>query len=270
MADNSYLADLVAWLPRLNRSGWRPWGFGPREAPVAVAVLRRALHATDVVLIRPEGPVMAYRAPLTTGLDALRAQLVCWAFSGTLGPVITATHQARSRYGAVRTMPLACRPPTTPPWPYPMPVPPPGHTPATGGTPSPTAAATASSGMPVWSPPVSSVPLPGTDPWATFLGLRRLGELTAAGWLMQRLTTDADRLEIPGARVWPGGWADALLIRALTDAVAVRRDPHNAVVWQCHGDVDTVMDELAALPPPPPPDHRQASLAPTTPRPGMA
>ncbi len=259
VGDDDYLAELVTFLPRLSPTGWRPWGFGPPVAPTAVAVLRRAPHATDVVLIRPEDPVMAYRAPVTAGLDAVRAQIVCWAFSGTLGPVVTAVQQARSRYGAVRAMPLACRPPATPPWPYPMPVPPPGR-PSVPDGPASSAAFTAS------TVPVSSVPLPGTDPWAAFPGLRRLGGLTAAGWLVQRLTTDADRLEIRGVRVWPGGWADALLIRALTDAAAVRRDSHNAVVWECHGDVDTVVDGLATLLPPP--DHREARLSPTSSQPG--
>lgn len=250
MAADDYLADLVAGLPRLIRAGWRPCGFGPPDAPTAVALLRGAPHATDVLLIRPEGPVMAYRAPVTAGLDALRAELVCWAFSGTLGPIVTAVWQARTRYGTGRVMPLACRPPAAAPWAYPMSVPAPGPPPAPT-SPLPSTVATP------WGGPVSSVPLSGIDPWAAFPGLRRVNELTAVrGWLVQRLATDADRIEIRGLRVWPGGWADALLVRAVADARAVRRDRHGALMWERHGGVDAVLDGLAALPPPPPQESR--------------
>lgn len=247
MAYDDYLAELVAWLPRLSRTGWRPWGFGPPTEPTAVAMLRGAPHATDVLLIRSEGPVMAYRAPVTEGLDALRAELVCWAFSGTLRPIVTAVQQAHSRYGTLRAMPLACRPPTGLPWAYPMPVFPPGEPSASGAPPPATVPAV-----------VSSVSLPAADPWAAVPSLCRLSELTAArGWLVQRLATDADLLEVRGVRMWPSGWADALLIRALADAWASRRDRHGDVVWERKGDMDAVLDAVAALPPPP--GHREAS-----------
>lgn len=120
--DDAWLTVLVTRLPDLIAGGWLPWGFGPPDAPSCLAFVRRGDLATDVLVLRPRDAIWAYRAPMTAGPDALRTDLVCWAFNGTLDSVLAAAENARQEHGALYPPPPGCRPPSTAPWAYPVPV----------------------------------------------------------------------------------------------------------------------------------------------------
>ena len=53
-----------------------------------------------------------------------------------------------------------------------------------------------------------------------------------------------------GMGAWPTGWADAFLVRYVTDAKALRVDPQAGVVWQVEGGLVEVIDGLIDLPSP--------------------
>lgn len=91
----------------------------------------------------------------------------------------------------------------------------------------------------------------GAPALAEFPQLGRLVELRAAGWLFFRVRDDAGALtELRGVRVWPGGYADALRLRYVTDATAVRCDHEGGVLWQRSGTLTDVADGLLGLPAP--------------------
>ncbi|GAA4024898.1 hypothetical protein GCM10022247_56660 [Allokutzneria multivorans] len=75
--------------------------------------------------------------------------------------------------------------------------------------------------------------------------MRKLLDLRDAGWAFHR--TEA---EVRGVRTWPGGWADALAARYVSDAFAVRVDPDGAIVWRREGGLVDVVYELLMLPAP--------------------
>lgn len=86
---------------------------------------------------------------------------------------------------------------------------------------------------------------------AEFPQLGRLVELCAAGWLFLRVRDGAGELtELRGVRLWPGGYADALRLRYVTDATAVRCDHTGGVLWQRSGTLVDVCDGLLSLPAP--------------------
>lgn len=84
-----------------------------------------------------------------------------------------------------------------------------------------------------------------------FPQLRRLVELCAAGWVFLPIRDGVGKLtELRGARTWPGGYADALRLRYVTDAAAIRCDHAGGMLWQRTGTLIDVTDGLLALPAP--------------------
>lgn len=78
-----------------------------------------------------------------------------------------------------------------------------------------------------------------------FPALRRLLYLRESGdWLFQPVLADDELALVAGARVWPGGWSDAIAIRDAADAKGFRCDPAGGVVWNREGSVTEVLDGL--------------------------
>jgi hypothetical protein len=86
---------------------------------------------------------------------------------------------------------------------------------------------------------------------AAFPGLRRLIDLRDSGpWLFLPTVVDGRLVEVHAVRAWPGGWADAIRVRHVTDAAAVRTDYEGGLLWQREGGLVDVADALLELPPP--------------------
>lgn len=85
---------------------------------------------------------------------------------------------------------------------------------------------------------------------AEFPELRRLMDLRAAGWQFTPQVHGGDVVDVRGVRVWPDDWADAITVRFITDAAALRLDPTGGIVWQKDGGLVDVVDSLIALPSP--------------------
>lgn len=90
------------------------------------------------------------------------------------------------------------------------------------------------------------------DALAAYPELRSLADLLDAGWsFMPIQDTDGELVEIRGVRTWPdSGSADAVMVRYVTDAAALRTDHAGGVVWQREGTLAEVVDGLLALPTP--------------------
>ncbi|GAA4415393.1 hypothetical protein ACFQV2_16365 [Actinokineospora soli] len=84
----------------------------------------------------------------------------------------------------------------------------------------------------------------------TFPELRRLVDLRDAGWQFLPAVVDGRVVEVHGVRTWPGGWADAIRVRYVTDVAAIRCDFEGGVSWKRDGGLVEVVDELIALPAP--------------------
>jgi hypothetical protein len=62
---------------------------------------------------------------------------------------------------------------------------------------------------------------------------------------------DGELVEVRGVRTWTdSGSADAVMVRYVTDAAAVRIDHAGGVVWRCEGTLAEVVDGLLGLPSP--------------------
>jgi hypothetical protein len=85
---------------------------------------------------------------------------------------------------------------------------------------------------------------------AAYPQLARLVELRENGWFFQPVSVDGELELLTGARVWPGGWSDAIAIRDLGDARAFRCDPAGGEVWQHEGGLVEVTNGLLGLPAP--------------------
>jgi hypothetical protein len=88
---------------------------------------------------------------------------------------------------------------------------------------------------------------------AAYPQLQRLLTLDGMGWQWMPPPVDEEGrpLEIHGLRLWPHqGEVDALRIRGLTDAAAVRADSDGGLLWRKEGGLVDVVDELLHLPPP--------------------
>lgn len=84
-----------------------------------------------------------------------------------------------------------------------------------------------------------------------FPQLGRLVELCAAGWAFLPIRDgDGQLTELRGMRMWPGGYADALRLRYVSDAAAIRCDHAGGVLWQRTGTLTDVTEGLLALPAP--------------------
>jgi hypothetical protein len=82
--------------------------------------------------------------------------------------------------------------------------------------------------------------------------LRRLVDLLDAGWLFMPVQDGDGKLaEVRGMRSWAAsGSVDALKVRYVTDAAAMRADHAGGVVWQREGTLVEIVDGLLALPSP--------------------
>lgn len=86
---------------------------------------------------------------------------------------------------------------------------------------------------------------------AEFPGLRRLIELRdGGGWFFLPVQRNGELTLVSGARRWPGGWSDAIAIRAIDDACGMRCDHRGVEVWRREGGMVDVINALVALPPP--------------------
>ena len=83
---------------------------------------------------------------------------------------------------------------------------------------------------------------------AAFPELARLADLRAAGWTFLPSIDDGELIAVQGVRTWPGGWADAIGIRYLTDAQGLRADPAGHIAWRYEGGMVEVIDALLTLP----------------------
>lgn len=93
--------------------------------------------------------------------------------------------------------------------------------------------------------------VPDDDALAAFPELARLADLRDTGWSFTPAHDDAgDLLQLNGVREWPGGHVDALRVRFVSDAAAIRCDQHGEVLWTFEGTLADVVDGLMALPPP--------------------
>jgi hypothetical protein len=86
---------------------------------------------------------------------------------------------------------------------------------------------------------------------AVYPQLERLIELReGGGWFFRPVQVGGELELLTGARMWPGGWSDAVAIRDLGDARAFRCDPDGGAVWQREGGLVDVVDALFELPAP--------------------
>jgi hypothetical protein len=83
---------------------------------------------------------------------------------------------------------------------------------------------------------------------ADFPELRHLVDLRTAGWTFIPVGEDGDVIELRGLKVWPSGWVDALLLRDVDDAAALRCDPDGRTTWQRDGTLTGIVEALFALP----------------------
>lgn len=89
-----------------------------------------------------------------------------------------------------------------------------------------------------------------------FPELRPLIDIRNAGWKFLPVGNGPDIPELDAARVWHGGWRDALRIRTATDAMGLRirlpADNHTRpeIVWEFSGTLADVVGELLVLPMP--------------------
>jgi hypothetical protein len=80
--------------------------------------------------------------------------------------------------------------------------------------------------------------------------LDALRTIRAAGWRFRlRLDESGELVGIDGWRDWPGGWRDAIGIKASTDACAIRMFG-GELVWDVAGTLTDVVAELLVLPAP--------------------
>ena len=61
---------------------------------------------------------------------------------------------------------------------------------------------------------------------------------------------DGDPTELRGLKIWSSSWVDALLLRDVDDAAALRCDPDGHTTWQYEGSLTEVVEALLALPAP--------------------
>jgi hypothetical protein len=86
---------------------------------------------------------------------------------------------------------------------------------------------------------------------AAYPELRGLIELRdGGGWFFRPVWIEGQLELLAGARVWPGGWSDAIAIRDLGDARAFRCDPAGGEVWKHEGSLAGAIAALAELPAP--------------------
>lgn len=84
-----------------------------------------------------------------------------------------------------------------------------------------------------------------------FPELWRLLDLREGGhWCFQPVLLNSQLKLVTGARVWLGGWSDAIAIRDLKDAKGFRCDPEGWTVWNREGGLMDVLDGLLELPAP--------------------
>jgi hypothetical protein len=86
---------------------------------------------------------------------------------------------------------------------------------------------------------------------AMYPQLARVVELRdGGGWFFRPVSIDGELELLTGARMWPGGWSDAIAIRNLGDARVFRCDPAGGEVWKREGGLADVIDGLMDLPAP--------------------
>lgn len=83
--------------------------------------------------------------------------------------------------------------------------------------------------------------------------LAELVTLRQAGWqFVHRLDGSGRVAQVDGYRRWPGGWTDAIGIKAGTDALGIRmtgaEEPD--ILWQFSGTLPEVVGKLLRLPAP--------------------
>jgi hypothetical protein len=93
-------------------------------------------------------------------------------------------------------------------------------------------------------------PISEADALRVYPELAALCMIRDAGWRFRpRLDESGELVGIDGWRDWPGGWRDAIGIKASTDACAIRLFV-DVVVWDFAGTLTDVVAELLVLPAP--------------------
>lgn len=82
--------------------------------------------------------------------------------------------------------------------------------------------------------------------------LRPLTWIRDAGWRFLPVEVDDQGpTQLDAARVWPGGWRDAIRVRSATDALGLRMQVENReITWERTGTLAEVVEALLVLPVP--------------------
>ncbi|MEU3649783.1 hypothetical protein AB0E59_40880 [Lentzea sp. NPDC034063] len=93
--------------------------------------------------------------------------------------------------------------------------------------------------------------VPGS-PEAVAVGLfpvvRPLLDLKGGGWTF--LPYQEGQAFLDGFHRWPGGWVDSIRFHDEGDALGIRVDRDNAIVWELTDSLAVVVNELLLLPTP--------------------
>lgn len=95
--------------------------------------------------------------------------------------------------------------------------------------------------------------VPVTELIARYPVLQHLLDLKNGGWRFLPMWPGQDYLD--GFRKWPGDWTDSIRCKAEDDALGIRTDRDNAIVWEYTGSLAEVVHEFMVLPHP---GHRLA------------
>lgn len=69
-------------LQNLRAHGWEEWRFGPDSGPFGEVFLYRWPAHADILVLCSRISAVAYRTPLTQGVDPFSPELIHWSFGG--------------------------------------------------------------------------------------------------------------------------------------------------------------------------------------------
>lgn len=101
---------------------------------------------------------------------------------------------------------------------------------------------------------MSGLVVPGTTEAAAVAAyppLQHLLDLLDGGWRFLPIVA----AQLDGFRRWPDGWTDGIRVRHAGDALGIRTDRDQRIVWEFSGSLGEVVGELLLLPAP---GHRLA------------
>jgi hypothetical protein len=99
--------DETALLEELNHSGWALFAVGERgHAPELLVAVKRWQFVSDVIALRGQERVTAYRTP---DADPLRATFVLWHYAGHAAYAVNQVLQLSGEFGEPYPIPDECR-----------------------------------------------------------------------------------------------------------------------------------------------------------------